>query len=71
MIRFLKGVFVTLSFLTFATFIYTDAGTKLPMERDVAKPSFESIPVKTVPFILQEGEDNEKQFSWQNTPRFE
>lgn len=67
MTRFLQGVIFTLSFLAFATFIYHDAAVAQPVERGVSSPSFATVAIKTVPFILLQGEGDEKQFDWKNT----
>ena len=67
MTRFLQGVVFTLSFLAFATFVYHDTIVTQPVERGVSSPSFTTVAIKTVPFILLQGESNEKQFDWKNT----
>ena len=67
MTRFLQGVIFTLSFLTFATFVYRDTVVAQPVERGVSSPSFATVAIKTVPFILLQGEGNEKKFGWKNT----
>ena len=67
MTSFLQGVVFTLSFLAFATFIYYDTAAAQPVERGVSSPSFTAVAIKTVPFILLQGECDEKQFNWKNT----
>ena len=68
MTRFLKGVFITLSFLALVTFAYSDIHVQTLPARPATPPSFESVSIKTVPFVLQKGEDNAKQFYRKNTP---
>ncbi len=67
MTRFLQGVIFTLSFLAFATFIYEGFTPAPPIDRGVSSPSFTAVAIKTVPFILLQGEGDEKQLDWKNT----
>ena len=67
MTRLAQGVIFTLSFLAFVAFIYHDNMRSQPVERGVSPPSFASVSIKTAPFILLQGEGNEKQFNWKNT----